>query len=78
MRGSFAPREALRVAVLLTCPLSLGALAAAAGDALHFRTWRALVRVQGLTTPEAVTLMARLVKPASAGMAGRAYGFPRR
>jgi len=38
--GSFAPREALRVAVLLTCPLSLGALAAAAGDALHFRAWR--------------------------------------
>jgi len=74
--GSFAPREALRVAVLLTCPLSLGALAAAAGDPLHFRTWRALVRVQGLTTPEAVTLMARLVKPASAGMGRRGLWLP--
>src|SRR5215475_10002730 len=29
--GSLASREALRVGVLLTCPLSLGALAAAAG-----------------------------------------------
>jgi AcrR family transcriptional regulator len=40
---------------------------AAAGHALHFRTWRSLVRVQGLTTAEAVTLMARLVEHASAG-----------
>jgi len=37
------------------------------GDALHFRAWRSLVRVQGLTTPEAVTLMARLAGHASAG-----------
>ena len=42
-------------------------VAAAAGHALHFRTWRSLVGVQGLTTPEAVTLMARLVEYASAG-----------
>jgi hypothetical protein len=42
-------------------------VAAATGHALHFRTWRSLVRVQGLTTPEAVTLMARLVEHASAG-----------
>jgi AcrR family transcriptional regulator len=40
---------------------------AATGHALHFRTWHSLVRVQGLTTPEAVTLMARLVEHASAG-----------
>jgi hypothetical protein len=39
---------------------------AATGHALHFRTWRSLVRVQGLTTPEAVTLMARLVEQAAA------------
>ena len=44
--GSFARREALRVGVLHTCPSALGALAAAAGDALHFRTWRSFVRVQ--------------------------------
>jgi AcrR family transcriptional regulator len=42
-------------------------VAAATGHALHFRTWRSLVRVQGLTTREAVTLMARLVEHASAG-----------
>ena len=57
-------------------PSALGALAAAAGDALHLRTWRSLVRVQGLTTPEAVTLMARLAGHASAGgWADGAYGF---
>jgi AcrR family transcriptional regulator len=44
-----------------------GLVAAATGHALHFRTWRSLVRVHGLTAPEAVTLMARLVEHASAG-----------
>jgi hypothetical protein len=42
-------------------------VAAATGHALHFQTWRSLVRVHGLTTQEAVTLMARLVEPAAAG-----------
>jgi AcrR family transcriptional regulator len=40
--------------------------AAAAGHALHFRTWRSLVRVHGLSTPEAVALMVRLVELAAA------------
>jgi AcrR family transcriptional regulator len=40
--------------------------AAAAGHALHFRTWRSLVRAQGLTAPEAVALMVRLVELAAA------------
>ncbi len=43
-------------------------VAAATGHALHFRTWRSLVRMHGLTTQEAVTLMGRLVEHASAGM----------
>ena len=44
--------------------------AAAAGHALHFRTWLSLVRVQGLTTTEAVALMTALVQQAAGGPVG--------
>ena len=44
-------------------------VAAAIGHALHFRTWLSLVRVQGLTTAEAVALMTGLVRQAATGQA---------
>jgi AcrR family transcriptional regulator len=45
-------------------------VAAAIGHALHFRTWRSLVRVQGLSSDEAASLMAALAETAAAS-AGR-------
>jgi AcrR family transcriptional regulator len=44
-------------------------VAATVGHALHFRTWLSLVRAQGLTTAEAVTLMTGLVRQAATGQA---------
>ncbi len=38
---------------------------AATGHALSFQTWRSLVREQGLSQPEAIELMARLVRAAA-------------
>src|SRR5262245_53100904 len=75
--GSFAPREALRVAVLLTCPLSLGRAGrrgrgCAAFPHLVFACAGAGPDHAGGGDAYGPAGRARL----SWGWAGRAYGFP--
>ena len=73
-RGYASLLETMRACLLAGWPDGpAGRLAAAAaGHALHFRTWLSLVRVQGLTTAEAVALMTALIRQAAAGPAGPA------
>jgi AcrR family transcriptional regulator len=63
--------QTMRASLLAGWPAGPGGrlVAGAIGHALHFRTWLSLVRVQGLTTAEAVTLMTGLVRQAAAGQA---------
>jgi AcrR family transcriptional regulator len=63
--------QTMRASLLAGWPAGPGGrlVAGAIGHALHFRTWLSLVRVQGLTTAEAVTLMTVFVQQAAAGRA---------
>src|SRR5215468_2657840 len=65
--GSFARREALRVGVLHTCPLSLGCAGRRGRGRAALPHLAFVCAGAGVTTPEAVMLLARLVERASAG-----------